>query len=417
MTISQNKTFSIAFVLVLLLQLYMPSFRYNIFFQIFVISIVFFVGKPIISKSIAVLIAPIVLATGIGFLPILFNDYPLTNTIKDITHSIKPIVGIIVGYLLFRQVNDFKSFVKTVIIAGVACAAFHSIRLLLFAGNSESVSDLRSFGLDNFLELFSLFFILAAPKLFNEKLFKSKLSGNIMTFLLVFSNVFYFSRTMMVVFVIITLSIYGHTKLTIKSLKIIGILCVVVLSMYAYLYSIKIDRSGSGVETFFYKVKIAPEELFKTKIDRENHQDLWDHWRGYEAKCAFQLMETKPYSYLIGTGFGSQVNLRFKAPLGDSKTGMKYISELHNGYAYVWYKKGFIGLALVLFFLYQLYLFGYKKPINLQHEFLLKIISAIGLVYLFTTLTITGIYNSSDVISIVLGALLFFETKISAENK
>ena len=69
--------------------------------------------------------------------------------------------------------------------------------------------------------------------------------------------------------------------------------------------------------------------MFKTNVDRENHKDLWDHWRGYEAKRAFALMEQYPSSFIIGTGQGSLVNLKFEAPLtGDKNKGLKYISEL-----------------------------------------------------------------------------------------
>ena len=40
---------------------------------------------------------------------------------------------------------------------------------------------------------------------------------------------------------------------------------------------------------------------------------------------------------------------------------------------------------------------------------ILVFISGIGLVYVFTTLTITGIYNGRDVIIFILGGLLYFE--------
>ena len=42
-------------------------------------------------------------------------------------------------------------------------------------------------------------------------------------------------------------------------------------------------------------------------------------------------------------------------------------------------------------------------------------VSAIGLTFLFTTLTITGIYNPRDVIVFILGALLFFEANNQKE--
>ena len=114
-------------------------------------------------------------------------------------------------------------------------------------------------------------------------------------------------------------------------------------------------------------------------------------------------MEERPFSYISGTGYGSQVNLKFKAPLsGDVDKGMKFISELHNGYTYVLYKTGIMGLILYIIFLLGLYNKIYSKA-----TFETIFISAFGLFYLFTTLTITGVYNTNDTTVFILGALIF----------
>lgn len=88
----------------------------------------------------------------------------------------------------------------------------------------------------------------------------------------------------MVVTLVLLFSIYNYTKITKKTIQLFVTLCIAVVLFYSYLFSVKIDRNGTGIEPFLYKVKIAPEEIFTAKIDRENHKDLWDHWRGYEAK-------------------------------------------------------------------------------------------------------------------------------------
>jgi hypothetical protein len=213
---------------------------------------------------------------------------------------------------------------------------------------------------------------------------------------------------MIVVAIILLITIYGYTIITKRGLRIIGVVFVSILVFYGYLFSIKISRNQPGLESFLYKVKNAPSEIFKTKIDRENHKDLWDHWRGYEAKRAFSLMEKDPKSYAIGTGYGSLVNLKFFAPLTENykDKGIKYISELHNGYVYIYYKTGIFSLFLYLIFLINLY-----NKIYYNKNFETYFISAIGVAFLFTTLTITGMYNSRDVIVFLLGALLFFEKK------
>ncbi|WP_264550543.1 O-antigen ligase family protein [Flavobacterium sp. N2820] len=244
----------------------------------------------------------------------------------------------------------------------------------------------------------------------NEWLIRKKVFRFLVLFFLLISIYLYFSRTMLVVFFVMGFSLLGYAKITVKTLKFIGIAVVSILVLYAYLFSVKLDRNAKGAEAFLYKIKIAPEEIFKSKIDRNNHKELWDHWRGYEAKRAIYLMEENPTSYFIGTGFGSLVNLKFQAPVG-GEGGMKYISRLHNGYIFVLYKTGILGLLLYFVFLTSLYMKIYRFNTNNSNQILVnRLISSIGLFYIFTTLIISGIYIPRDAVVFVLGGLLSFNT-------
>lgn len=91
---------------------------------------------------------------------------------------------------------------------------------------------------------------------------------------------------------------------------------------------------------------------------------------------------------------------------------MKYISELHNGYPYLLYKSGAIALVSYLVFLLM------YKNIYVKFTFETIFISAIALFYFFTTLTITGIYNTNDTIVFILGALFcsYFKSRKKAES-
>lgn len=402
--------YSLLFVLVIFLQLYLPSFKANVFIQIFVLVIYFLLEKAAVSVSFARTIINVFLLLLIGMIGLLVHSHPFFEASKDIFHFIKPITGLLVGYFFYKRIDDFRLFVKTIVIAGVVSAMVHFCTVFIFS-RTDTVSDVREYARDNYLELFALFFMLFYKKFTNALLFNSKLRNNTVTLILLASCILYFSRTMMAASVILLLSIYGYTIVTKNTLKIIGVLLLLVGMLYLYLFSVKIDRNGNSLESFFYKVKIAPGEIFQTRIDRENHKDLWDHWRGYEAKRAFALMGDNPDSFVYGTGFGSLVNLKFFAPLNDSKKGLKYISELHNGYIYIFYKTGTLGLLLYLSFLAGLYRKIYRGR-KMETVFL----SAIGLVFFFTTLTITGIYNAKDIIVFIVGALLYFETKKPQES-
>lgn len=411
MKYTAKKFYTILFVIVLLAQLYLPSFKSNLFLQIGVLGLYFFYEKITISEQFLKLISPIFLLFSLGFLGLIINKYALFNITKDIFHFIKPITGLLIGYFLFKKINDFKYFIKTIVIVGFISAIIHFCIIFIFSGFT-SVNEIREFGRDNFLELFSLFFLIFYKKFYNETLFKKKIYHNSLLVLLLVSCIFYFSRTMIIVAIILLLSIYGYTYITKKGLKAIAVVLVSILLFYGYLFSVKIERNKPGLESFLFKIKNAPSEIFKTKIDREDHKDLWDHWRGYEAKRAFALMQDNPSSFAIGCGYGSLVNLKFFAPLTENSNdkGLKYIAELHNGYAYVLYKTGISGILIYLTFLSGLY-----KTIYINKNFLTYFISGIGLVFVFTTLTITGIYNARDVIVFILGALLFFHTKNQKE--
>ena len=404
MKINKTSFYRTLFIVVLLAQIYLPSFKINIFFQLGVLIIYFSLEKPIITVRLVKTITPLLAILFLGIIGLIFYRNPIGLALKDIFHFIKPIQGILIGYFIFKTINDTRIFIKTIVTTALISAIIHFLIILLFVDiASGSINAIRDFTKDNYLELMAIFFLGYYKFFFKQQLYPSKTKTKIVFIILLLSSFLYFSRTMMASAIIIALTIHGYTKITKTTMTILAIFVIAIGSLYGYLYSVKIDRGKPGLEAFLYKIKIAPEEIFKTKIDRDNHKELWDHWRGYEAKRALASMEDKPSSYIFGTGYGSLVNLKFKAPLSATdERGLKFISELHNGYPYVLYKTGILGLLLYLFFLVKLHLKIYAK-----FSFETSFISAIGLFYLFTTMTITGVYNTNDTIIFVLGSLFY----------
>ncbi|MBS4040335.1 MAG: O-antigen ligase family protein [Flavobacteriales bacterium] len=394
------------FVFILLFQTYVPSFKLNILLQVFV-----FLGLLIhqgwkIPKSLILSNQFLLLIFFVGFIGSILHLPNPKDILKDVFHFIKPITGISLGYLIFRKIKEELLIYKWIIKAGVVLSVAHIFTLIFFT-DYDSVHTLRGLTKDGFFEIFAfgilVFFNNWHP---NTALFSKRMKYFFML-LLVTSMILYFSRTMMVGFGILLLTQFGYTKWQKKNRNYLFFIVGLIGLFYAFLYSIKIDRNQPGLEAFLYKVKIAPAELLETKINRENHTELWDHWRGYEAKRAISLMNEHPSSYLFGVGYGSLVNLKFFAPLSDDKKGMKHISELHNGFIYLLYKTGLIGLLMYLIFLIKLYWEINRKKLTINEV----LISAIGLFYLFSTLTITGLYNGKDSISILLSAFLFLKSE------
>jgi len=402
MKINAVKFYTSIFIIVIFSQLYLPSFRTNVIIQFLALGIFFFLETEHLSISVVKNTKPLLVLFLLGFAGTLVNKYPVVNIVKDITHFIKPILGILIGYYFYKKINNFRTFVSTIVLIGFLSALVHFV-ILIFFSKTDNLSDIREFGKDNFLELFSLFFLGFYKKFQKESLFQNPSKYYLYFVVILLSSILYFSRTMMVTAIILLLSIYGYTIITVKGLRNIGICLGLFIAFYAYLFSVKLDRNSKGAEAFFYKMQNAPGELFDTKIDRDNHADLWDHWRGYEAKRAMALMADHPSSFVFGNGYGSLVNLRFYAPLTGDEKGMKYISELHNGYAYLLYKTGIIGLLIYIGFLIRIY-----RNIYTNRNFVYTVLSAIGLIFLFTTITITGLYNPKDIMVFIVGAMLFF---------
>ncbi len=405
MKINAVKFYTILFVIVIFLQLYVYSFRFNIFFQILVLGLFFTLETPKISIRFLRIITPVFIIFLLGFLGMLLHKYNLFNIIKDIFHFIKPLLGVLIGYLFYKKINNFKLFVQTVVVTAFLSAIVH-FGIILSISKIYSVADIRQHGTDNFVELVAVLFLAFYRKFQKEDLFASKLNHRILFCVILLSSILYFSRTMILTALIGILSIYSYTIVTAKTIKIISILLIIIGVLYSILLSSNINRNKDGVSSFLYKIKNAPAEVFKTKINRENHADLWDHWRGYEAKRAIALLEDNPSGFAFGLGYGSLVNLKFYAPLSNDEKGMKYISELHNGYVYILYKVGIIGILLYLFFLYKLYFKIYQGK-----SFNKVFISAFGLGLFVSTLVTVGINNSNDIIIFIIGALLFFDEK------
>lgn len=405
MKINAAKFYSSLFTVLLLLQLYLPSFKLNLVVQIVVIAVFMFMEKTAFSVFFLKQIKPLFLLFVLGFVGAVIYRPQLFDVIRDISHYIKPITGLLIGYLFYRRIDNEHLFFKTIVIAGVISAIIHLGIIKVLAGTG-SISEIREFTKDNFLELFSIFVLLFYSRYTNEKLFNNIIYVAGALLVLAISSMLYFSRTMIVLAIVMGLSVFGYTIITKKTLRIVVGLFVFIGLFYAYLHTANIRRNGKGFEQFLYKVKIAPEEIYKTNINTDDHRKLWDHWRAYEAGRAVHLMTEHPGSFVYGTGFGSLVNLRFFAPLTGERKGIRYISELHNGYIYIFYKVGTIGLLIYLFMLARWYKFLYRDK-----TFVSVMVSATGLIFFVTTITITGIYNNRDIIVFLLGGLLYFSER------
>lgn len=402
MRIRPEKIYQPLFIILVLLQLYLPSFKANVCLQLVALAFCVLIGNVSFSKKFLWHSLPLVLLLAVGFISTLVFEYKMYDILKDVFHFIKPLTGLFLGYIIFKKMDSFHLFIKSIIIAALISVALHTFILVFLVKSWSNIESIREFTRDNFLELFALILLIFYRKFEPKSLF-SKAYTLLFIILLFASCVLYFSRTMIIVAGILIISMYGLTRITAAAVRVAGVFVVLIILLYAYLDNANIQRGKPGLEGFLYKLKMAPEEIFTGQVDRENLAELWDHWRGYEAARALALMKQQPSSFIIGTGHGSLINLKFYAPLTGEPKGVRYISELHNGYMYVFYKTGIIGILLYLFLLARWYGYVYK-PANLKTI----MVSAIGVIYFISTLTITGVYNGRDIIIFILGGSLYF---------
>ncbi|MCX7551331.1 O-antigen ligase family protein [Xanthomarina sp. F2636L] len=316
----------------------------------------------------------------------------------------------LLGYVLASKIKNKEYIFKTVIFLGLLLSVIHISKILfsLITTGIFEITYLRYIGgKDNFLLLIACTLLVLNKK---DKYFTISFRYKKLTYLILATSfIFYFSRTMVVAFLILLLASKGYTKITKKAIIIGFSIMIGILVFYKALFSFDIERGASGLEGFLYKLKIAPSEIFTTDVNMDDASERWDHWRAYEAKRAFETMraEKSITPFIIGMGSGSLIDLGFVAPLGNEH--MQYIPKIHNGYAYVFFKTGIIGISLYLLFLLNLYLQSYIRSRNDKLKFINNYISGIAIFYLFTSFIISGIFNPKDVVSIFLGALLFLQ--------
>ncbi len=405
MVLNKETFYKGLFVLLLSTPVLVAKPEVNIAISVLLIGLIFLDLKYKYSTFLISVIAPLILVLGLAFMVSFFYSYDKYDILKDFMFLLKPVLFIIIGYYLSGKITDKRFVFKAIVYIAILFAIKHiynvSYFLLYYKINISRIRGL--YGKANYIELFAL--VILFSKNIKETLSLKIKYLSLLKIILIISFVFYFSRTMLVGIAILMLAVNGYLKLTKTGIVYLFGFIVSVSIMFIILFSIDIDRNGTSLEKFFYKVKIAPSEIFISKIDISDHAKLWDHWRGYEASRAIEQLDGN--AIVVGRGTGSLVDLGFVAPL--NRDGIQFIPILHNGFMYILFKSGIIGLVFFLIFITILYQQTYKKNTTHFGVYINNLISGIAIYYIFTTLIITGPYNHGDIVTLILGALLYFK--------
>lgn len=404
------------FVLFVIAQILFPAVELIIPLSLALVFGLLIEKRVPIKKSLFHTITLLIFLLIIGFVVSFFGDYEVYDVVRDILHFSRPLLLVLAGFLLIRKINDSNFFIRSVIYISVAFAVKHLIVLGLADFKRGTIEELRLLaGAGNFIEVIAMTFLI----IFNRKKvlnISASLKG-LMILVLGVSIVFYFSRTMLVGLLFLLISSYGYTVLSRKAFEYSVLGIVVIGVFYGFLFTIDLNPDKPGIENFFYKIRNAPAEVFTSpdSYDRNNHKEIFDQWRGYEAKMALKGMEGNNFNYVFGKGFGSLVDLGFKAPIG-GENGLQFIPHFHNGYIYVFFKTGTIGLFLYFLILVSLYKRGYAPSINEKAKKMNLLISGMGIYFFITSFVITGLYNLEEVSVFAVGCFYALSQKYSQDS-
>lgn len=389
------------------------------FVLLVILSFYFFFKHIKFYNRIINILFPLILIFLLATVGSVFYLPNIIDFVKDCVHLTTPVFAISFGYYFIKSIDhsNKETIIKWLMLYCFLVSFIHIVKVYLNLDDDWNTAGIRNIGGKGSPEeafIYSLFLVFYRKKKF--KMF-SKMFTNLFIVVVTLSILFYFSRTTMIAIVLFLISFNRVTQVTKKqAIYFLGILFFI-LGFMVSLQFMDIKRDSKGVESFLYKLKISPQEIFNADIDINDHTQLWDKWRAYEVKKAFETMaeEDSYVPFFIGMGAGSLVDLDFVAPL--NREGMQYIPHIHNGYGYIFFKTGSIGVVVLLLWILYIYTYIYKKPLNAEQNIYYVSVSGIGLYLLFSTLVINGIYNFRPIMPVILGMMLAMTSSFSKDSQ
>lgn len=349
----------------------------------------------------------------VAFIVSLFKSENTYNFFRDIAYLLKPIIGLLLGYQLYKKCNN--KFFTTVIYTGVILSTIHLVIILytFIRFRTVSVNLLREYcGYHSDYEVYVLIILL----FYNHfQIGWPKKKIYIFIGIVSVSSFLYLSRTNFIQLIIFFIAMKGYFVINKKSLSIISSVVLFVIIGYTAVYQTNPNRSGKGIEAFLFKIKNAPIEPFKTKINKDNWKDFNDNYRSYENILTVKQVFNQGTSVVVfGAGLGATINLGREVWTNDGEY-IQYIPILHNGFATVFLKSGIFGLLFLLIFIYLI-----GKPVKSN----LASINNINLILLGTSIFLIvsnwvfmGVYLKLDNKSILLGFIICYREYLIKNSK
>lgn len=342
----------------------------------------------------------------------LFRDHGIYKAIRDFTYLVKPIAGFFVGYQLCKLSS--KKALNIFIITGAIISVIHLIIILVSFIQTPvlTVNALRASG-----GYFSDYEIYVLIVLLFHKEFQLNYSKQKLWFLIIlvgFSSFLYLARTNFIQFIILFIGLKGYYTVNVRSIRVLSTVILTAIIGYTAVLYINPKRNGRGFEAFLYKVKIAPIEPFKTKIDKDNWKDFNDNYRSYENIIAVRQVSNQGIeAVLFGEGLGATLDLGRDVWSNDGEM-VRYIPIVHNGYMTVFLKSGILGVCFLLLFI--IILFRQRKSDDKLVKQINYLLVGTSIFLIVSNWVFLGLYLKLDNKSILIGYFLCLKQVISYEN-
>ncbi|KAF2082527.1 hypothetical protein [Flavobacterium sharifuzzamanii] len=346
----------------------------------------------------------------------IFSTFFSTTTpflfIRDFTYLVKPILGLLVGYQLCRFSS--KLALKVMVYAGLAISVMHLAMLsfTVIEFRTLSVNLLREHG--GYFSDYEIYVLIILIFYRELNLEISKKQRILFLAIIGLSSFLYLARTNLIQFIILYVGLKGYLIFNKKSLKVILAVFLMSIIGYASIVYINPKREGKGIQAFLYKIKIAPQEAFKTKIDKDDWKDFNDNYRSFENIIAVNQVSAKGNrAIFFGEGLGSTLNLGRKIWTNDHEY-VQYIPIAHNAYMTIFLKSGLLGVLFLLVFLIILYRQKKSDIKNVQAINYLLIGTSVFLIV--SNWVFLGLYLKLDNKSIIIGFLIALREVIIKEH-
>jgi hypothetical protein len=386
--------------------------NYELTFAVWITTLLLTIKRKY-SLNIISYCIPFLLILAVAFFSSFANEPKLFEFIRDVTYFVKPILGLLIGYQLCRS-KSIKPF-ETIIYTGLIIAIIH-LGIIFYSAiiyRIVNIHELRHYsGYFSDFEFYALTILIFRNKFGLDYISKKRV---LFLFLIIgFSAILYVSRTNFIQLALFYIVLKGYFSLKKKSLIVVGLFAFFAVVGYSIIYNMNLSRNGKGVEALLFKIKNAPIEPFKTKVNKNDWQDFNDNFRSYENIITIRQVTNEGLGAIFfGKGLGATVDYGRKMFTNDG-TFIRHAPVLHNAYTTVFLKSGVLGLIfLILFLIYLVRQKKSKTPIINQLN-LLIIATAIFLI--LSNWVLLGLFLKIDNKAIILGFLICYKEFLLKEN-